>query len=469
MAKKVSKENFEVFDFGQSAFLSGGKAMVIMTDSRDMVGDVNTPTQNFTFAGSKEPVKFVRRGANNKLPIEVMEKVYAQTTVGANIEFNSKMAYGDGIMVMKKVKDPITGDIKLQEQLPSEQPDIFKFLEDNNYINSQQEWANDLSVFYESYVEIIMEAGSNKIYSIQPVESINSRVSLVSPTSKKIEYHGFCLDWPNAAGDKITLTPLLDRRIFLMDLKRRLGIEMDPKTKKKNVVTDKSFMLQLMLPTPGRYYNGKPYWWSIFTDWYDFALAIPKFKKALLQNQMVIKYHITIIKTFWDNLYKAEGITDNDKKMIRRKKFLTDMDKFLAGSENAGKSFVSHYEYDKIKGFEINDIVIKPIESFFKGGEYIDDSEEVTNIISNAMGVHPSIVGATPGKGKSINGTEARELFIIKQAMMKPIRDMLVAPLYLVKAINGWDADVYFIIPNIMLTTLDQGTGAVKAIGNKIV
>ena len=464
---KNTKGASEVFDFGESAFLAGGAAMVIMTDSRDMVGDVNTPTQDFTFKSAKEPVKFVRRGANNKLPIEVMEKVYAQTTVGANIEFNSKMAYGDGIMVMKKVKDPITGDIKLQEQLPSDYPEIFKFLEDNNYINSQQEWANDLSVFYESFCEIILEAGSNKIYSIQPVESINSRVSLVSPTSGKIEYHGFCLDWPNASAEKITLTPLLDRRIFLMDLKRRLGIELDPTTKKKTVVKDKSFMLQLMLPTPGRYYNGKPYWWSIFTDWYDFACAIPAFKKALLKNQMVLKYDVKINITFWDKLFKQEAITEPEAKKVRRAKFLTDMNNFLSGGENAGKSFVSHFEYDKIKGYEINDIIIKTIDSFFKGGEYIDDSEEVTNIISGAMGVHPSIVGATPGKGKSINGTEARELFIIKQAMMKPIRDLLVAPLYLVKAINGWDPDVFFIIPNIMLTTLDQGTGAVKAIGNQ--
>ncbi len=83
------------------------------------------------------------------------------------------------------------------------------------------------------------------------------------------------------------------------------------------------------------------------------------------------------------------------------------------------------------------------------------------------MGVHPSVVGAVPGKGKSISGTEARELFIIKQAMMKPIRDLLVLPLYLVKALNGWDPDIHFIIPNIMLTTLDQGTGAVKSIGNQ--
>jgi hypothetical protein len=83
------------------------------------------------------------------------------------------------------------------------------------------------------------------------------------------------------------------------------------------------------------------------------------------------------------------------------------------------------------------------------------------------MGVHPSLQGASPGKGKTINGTEARELFIIKQALTKPIRDLLLQPLYLVKEINGWPKDLDFIIPNIMLTTLDKNTGAVKQIGNE--
>ena len=53
------------------------------------------------------------------------------------------------------------------------------------------------------------------------------------------------------------------------------------------------------------------------------------------------------------------------------------MNDFLAGEENAGKGFVSHFRYDRVKGFEDKDIIITPLESFFKGGEYIEDSEEV--------------------------------------------------------------------------------------------
>ena len=182
---------------------------------------------------------------------------------------------------------------------------------------------------------------------------------------------------------------------------------------------------------------------------------------------MVLRYHVQISDSFWEKLYKSEGITDVKKKNERKVTFFNQLNEFLSGEENAGKSFISHFKYDTVKGFEMNDIIIKPLEKFLKGGEYIEDSEEASNMICYAMGVHPSLQGAAPGKNKSINGTEARELFIIKQALAKPVRDMLLLPLYVVKAINGWDADIHFVIPNIMLTTLDKNTGAEKSIGNQ--
>ena len=107
---------------------------------------------------------------------------------------------------------------------------------------------------------------------------------------------------------------------------------------------------------------------------------------------------------------------------------------------------------------------ITAIDNNFKGGEYLDDSEEASNIMSYAMGVHPSLIGSSPGKAKTINGTEARELFIIKQSLMKPIRDRILRPLYIIKAINGWDPTLKFVIPNIELTTLDKNTGSTKVI-----
>ena len=463
----MKKKEQEVFDFGSTVYLAGGNAIIELTDSKEMVGDPSTQTESITPVNKKTiQVKFVKRGTSNKQPVEVMDKIYANSTLGANIAFNAKMGYGDGIMVVKKVRQE-DGSIKAIEQLPSDQPDIFKFLIDNNYINSVQEWAMDLVTFYESYAEFIFGIGTDKIVQLNPVESVNSRLSEANDKGD-IEYHGYSLKWHEGTPDDVNVTALLNRRRPLMDLKIRRGIELNLKGKKQKDSWN-SYILQLMQPTPGRYYHGKPYWWAIFeSGWYDFAVAIPKFKKALLKNQMTLKYHVKINREFWTKLFTQEGIDIANKEQVkaRKKKFFNQMNDFLASEENAGASFVSHFEYDRVKNYEVHDIIISVIEASKTGGEYLEDSSEVTNVICYAMEIQPSLIGANSKNG-SINGTEARELFIIKQAMMKPIRDLLVLPLYIVKEINKWDPDVHFVIPNIMLTTLDKNTGAEKSIGNQ--
>ena len=81
------------------------------------------------------------------------------------------------------------------------------------------------------------------------------------------------------------------------------------------------------------------------------------------------------------------------------------------------------------------------------------------------MGIHSSILGSSPGKSKTINGTEARELFTMQQALAKFAQQLVCQPLYVAKAMNGWPKDLEFAIANLQLTTLDKGTGAVKQTG----
>lgn len=47
---------------------------------------------------------------------------------------------------------------------------------------------------------------------------------------------------------------------------------------------------------------------------------------------------------FWDKLYDSESIPKDDKKKRNERKnaFLQQLNDFLSGEENAGKSFVSH-------------------------------------------------------------------------------------------------------------------------------
>lgn len=178
---------------------------------------------------------------------------------------------------------------------------------------------------------------------------------------------------------------------------------------------------------------------------------------------MTLKYHIEFRDDYFEYIFDREGITEEKAKRERITTEFTNLNNFLSDAKNSGKSVISFF--DKSDQGELSSrMKIKTLENPLRGGEYIQDSEEASNILCYAMGVHPSIIGAAPGKNKAINGTEARELFIIKQALMQPFRDRILRPLYVIKALNNWPKEVHFAIPNLQLTTLDRGKGSEKNI-----
>lgn len=452
--------------YGTYAVLKGGKEIIKFSDNSDIATDKESNAIPVVPKGKSQPIEFVPRGRNNNMMYDIMKKIGHNVTVGSNIEFKNKVIYGDGVMVYRKYRDPSTGKIVKEEVLPEEYPEIFEFIENNNYSLIRHEIANDLAIFYDSYVEYLFDSNNPpKLVQIKSKEATCSRISKIDEKTGKSEWHGYSAEWHKGSPDDVIATPLLDRQSSLRDIKIRMG-KLPNKDGKNEIVKERNFIHNIRINTPGRFYYSRPYWWSVFASgWYDFSSAIPVYKKALIKNQMTLRYVIYIKDTFWDKLYKAQNLTADEEKVQCREEFLKEMNDFLAGEENAGKAFVAEFRYDKIKGFEDKDIIISALTNQQIGGEYIEDSEEVSNTICYAMGVHPSIIGSSPGKGKNINGTEARELFTIEQALMKMYQDATLEPLYFAKAINDWPKDIYFSITNCQLTTLDQGTGAVKNTG----
>ena len=451
----------EIYQEGPFAYLSTSKAAVIEMKAAESINlTVDTKVTTVNVQQKEKPraeaLKFVSWGAGNKLPMEILEKVYKNVTVSSNLNFNTQIAYGAGLMVVKKVKTD--GKITYEELLDSEAPEVFDFITRNNVARMIQELANDFSLYYDSYCEFLLDSAktNSKIISMAHKEMCYSRVTQANANGV-IEYHGYSTEWSQESTPKnCVISPIINRNSPIADIEA------------KAAKGEKRLMLNCSLPTPGRYYYNKPWWWSIFeSGWYDFACAIPEFKRALLNNQTAIRFHVKIRDGFFKDLFSTEGIVEKKAQQERKREVLDELDTFLAGAENAGKSFISTFKYNPGTKEREDNFIIEPVKNDIAGGEYINDSEEANNIICYGMGVHPSLIGASPGKSKNINGTEARELFIIKQAMSKPIRDMLLSPLYIVKKINKWDDDIHFVIPNIMLTTLDQGTGAVKSIGNQ--
>jgi len=452
----------QVYDFESTAFLGTAKAVVTIEKPKSLfVKPVRDP-QEFTIEKTKKKYRgFVFWGTNNKLPMELLDKIYANPIVSAAMEFKALLTFGDGVLpIRKKV---VNGKLVVEPAL--DVPEINKFFDDNDIQGYFLEQSTDLQFIYNIFPEIILnKEDTPKIVQLNHKEATFSRWEEMNPDTGQIENHFYSAKWgEQITPDDIVATPVLSKDNPIMDLKYRLGIEQDPFGKVKKS-TERRYIIPVSFPSPGRFYYRKPYWVSILeSGWYDFAQKIPEFKAALLNNGMVIKYHVEIHPSFWEKLYKNKNSKTDKEKKDARTEWYTGLDSFLSKPENAGKIFSSEF-YLNEKMEAIPSIKITPLTNDFKGGEYLGDLEEASNILSYGMGVHPSMIGSQPGKNKTINGTEARELWIIKQAMLKPFRDRLLFPLYVIKAINKWPEDIYFTIPNIELTTLDKGTGAKKTI-----
>lgn len=417
--------------------------------------------------GSSEEREYVTWGKDNKLPLQIADLIYKDTVTASDIDLNVKVTYGDGIKPVKRVIE--NGKLRYE---PITEGEVYDFFEDHDFfISYLLEQLTDLTTFYSS-TPIINLDREYKVYSIEHAESAFVRRSPIDSSVGFSPYILYSSKWGDSdqTPNDIVEIPLLNPKSPIRDIKERLGILPLPDGTKRKTEGVFKYAVGIDFPSPGKIYYPKPYWFSIFdSGWFEFSTLIPAFKKAILKNQTTIKYMIVIDRQYFDNIFVNEGISDTAKKMERKKVEIENIKKFLAGTENSGKAWVTEgirsYGANGASSDLLSYVKIIDIPNHFKGGEYLEDSEESSNMISYAMGVHPSLRGSSPGKNKNINGTEARELFIIHNAMMKPLRDLLLRPFRIARLLNGWGADVDFIIPNIQLTTLDEGQGAKKVIG----
>lgn len=461
---KANPKDYFIFPNG-SGFLTGPKAVVVIGDSKQMfskpeASPISLSLKDTNLRGA------VPWSATNNLPQEIIDKVGKSPDLSTDMLFNVQIGYGEGIIACRYQTDE-KGEKKVVPVYDN--PEINEFFEINDIQYYLLEQLTDMNFFFNVFPEIILnqeDPEKRKVLYLTSKEAAFSRWEAMNPITGKIEHHYYSAKWPEGtpSESELEVTEVLDQHRPIVDILQRIGRTPRNDGKPKDDYVFR-YIVPVNFPTPGRSYYSKPYWYSIIeSGWYDFAVAIPEFKKYLIQNGMTIRYIIRLSDDYFPEIFTKEGIIDEDKKKDRVKKEFDELNKFLTGLKNTGKSMITFYK-PYPDGKEVQRIKIEVVENKFKGGEYLDDSSEVSNMIAYTMGVHPSLIGASPGSNKgSFSGTDKRELFIIKQALLKPIRDRILRPLYLIKRVNKWPDDIQFAIPNIVLTTLDKNTGSEKKI-----
>lgn len=390
---------------------------------------------------------YVPWGESNDQPTKMLEKIRDDEVMSSNMWFNICTAYGRGLKITENGG-------------PVENKEVKKFFQRNIMVKYWAEQFTDLKHFFFTVMVFILDREGKKIVRLRHKEAVNARFETCNPKTGKIE-HVFFANWEDNPSEKdITAIPVLDEDDPIGDLMIRMGREPNPKTGKADPPSkERMFAVVNKIPIPGHKYYPFPYYASTFrSNWYTLKGMIPAAKVAKMKNGMTVKYIVELHKDYFQKLYESEGITDPQKKKERKKTEINNIKEFLSGVDNKDKSWFSTYYIDP-NGKEQKMVRIERVDADKEGGEWIQDSEEASNIVSYAMGVHPSLIGSSPGKNKTINGTEARELFTMKQGLEKLPRDIMLQPFYALVDFNGWEG-IEFDIPDLILTTLDKKTDA---------
>jgi hypothetical protein len=189
----------------------------------------------------------------------------------------------------------------------------------------------------------------------------------------------------------------------------------------------------------------------IDSGWLDVLKAIPKFKKALMENQLEIKYHINVPSVWWEWKYPGFHTKTAEEKKTLREEELANFSKFFTG-DGQGNTLMSDYYSNPEMGKEFAKWEVKVLDNKTRDGMYIEDSQEASSYMLYCLGLDEVLFGKGPGKGMgSGSGSDKLVAFNAYMATVAPHLDVIYEPIRFIKEYNGWpeDLELRFKVPNL--------------------
>lgn len=216
-------------------------------------------------------------------------------------------------------------------------------------------------------------------------------------------------------------------------------------------------------PSMVKPYYPQPAWWSIFPSrTYDYASTLITDKATARQNSTMwgkmIFIHVDYLRQMWNE----QGADSEDEKAKIKNDIFNRLNNFIQRRENNGKTICLDM-FTGPDGKTLQHAVeIVDVPQISSGREMKDELEEISSIIFFAIGVHPALIGAVPGKSGSNGGTFQRELQLLKQNQVSPRQRIYLRFLQNVYNFNGWDKHGELVIRQQVLTTLDRNATGIE-------
>ena len=217
-----------------------------------------------------DKMKYIPWGGDNQMPYNIINLIESDETLSTCQMFNAEVCYGSGLVYDTELA---TAQVKSQ---------VSDFTLDNDLASYFLGVSQDFKHFGFCVSVIILNEDASRIVRIVRKQACYVRFALADK-SGVIPYILYA-NWRN------TVSPEDIERIELLNPQSPLT---DLHTRSKKI---KKFAVVSRIPTPDNTYYPIPYYAALFKGKW---------------------YHIEIANSFWNNIFKVEGITDRVKQLER--------------------------------------------------------------------------------------------------------------------------------------------------------
>ncbi len=386
-------------------------------------------------------------GEDNAYPKRVIELAIQSPELLALLEFLPTVIYGEGIGYEVFDKD------NPNKYIPGNDTEVEAWMEANRINKVMLEKITDLTWFNHGFTEMIKSKDGKKICQVNHQEAAFCRFGT---QNKKTGYNDFLYinaNWPVGSYDDewTTKVPVINTRSLYS-----VQETMQSKEFKFNYPTS--------YPFPGKMVYQLPGWHSLFpSKWFDISVQIPILKHAMMRFQMTIKYLFEVPEVFWEIQAKErnrvwESMTPAEKSALK-KVVKKEMDDFLTGARNTGKTLMTTFGWDKINKCKIPGVSITVLDDKLQDGKYIMDAKEASGQFCRSLNLPIPLIGPiSSGEMGAGSGSDARIHWNMLNSRLRARKDIAVEDLNFIAQYNGWTKRMpgfRFRIKDIVLDTLD--------------
>jgi hypothetical protein len=379
-------------------------------------------------------------GSDNLLPQRIIKDSRRNTIIPSTLAWKAEVLYSGGIQMgylQYQGKDEV-----FIPAAPAEHPEAAAFLF-SRFTRRYLRQASKAYYWWKMlFPELVLSKDRKKILSLSSLRPEYCRFEKDDNGPKNVYVDGNWQDGHSDVGKNTSVVPLLN--------------PYDDPVGQLRAGRDHKYIYPINDASPGTAYYQEAEWHSVINSgWLNVAQEIPKFKKALFENQITIKYLIEVATWWWNWKYPGFDAFTTDKKKeligMEHKRF----EDFMAGSENSGKSLMLTINSNPEFSREFPGWKISPIDNKLKDGVYIEDSQEASSHIMYALSVDPVLRGFTPGGQTQNSGSEKRVAWNNHIMLTKPHQDDILEVIEFVRDYNGWDPNLKFWFRNYYQATMD--------------